>query len=94
MDYSSYENHEQLAELDRQIKTIDPNLGFGSFGLNGNRVTSVYVILLEKGNKPIIEKLLAIGFEKVRREKVKTDYSYWMRYDGYQMRARLAKYMR
>ena len=94
VDYTKYENHEQLAELDRQIKAIDPKLTFGGFGLDGNRVTSAFVSLLEKGNKPIIEKLLAIGFEKRWREKVKnTDY-YDPKYSGYQMRVRLAKYLR
>lgn len=94
MDYTKYENHEQLAELDRQLKAIDPELRLYGFSLNGNRVVRVDVLLMEKGNKPIIEKLLDIGFERKWREKAKTDYFNDQKYIGYQMRVRLAKYLR
>ena len=93
MDFEKYDNREQLAELERQIKAIDPKLTFGGFSLNGNRVTVVYVSLLEKGNKPVIEKLRAIGFEKDWREKVKNNDFYNPQYSGYQMRVRMAKHL-
>lgn len=94
MDYTKYENHEQLAELDRQIKAIHPKMRFNSVGIVGNRVVSVSVLLAEKGNKPLIEKLMAMGFENKRREKIKTYDLYHPRDISYRMQVRLTKYLR
>lgn len=86
--YTKYENAKDVAELERLIKSISPDLRITGIGIANNLVTRASVLVLEKGNKQVINKLLEMGFRKSWREKVRrhdgeTDYS------GYAFQVRL-----
>ena len=71
-DYEKYENREQLAELERQIKIIDPTLDVSGVHAEDNRVVTVYLTLRGTGKDEILEKLLGIGFVRGLRMRLPT----------------------
>jgi hypothetical protein len=81
-----YDNQNEVDAVAKRLQEIDPSLRLGSFTLDGNRVVAVGICITEKGNKPIINKLLEIGFKKVWREKVA---GYLAQYEGYSFRVRM-----
>lgn len=74
----SYKNQADVDKVKKLLESISPGLGI-SYYMTDNDFTTVHVIGLfvpEKGNKEIINKLLSIGFRKIRRRKVETGH-YW-----------------
>lgn len=78
-----YDNQNEVDAVAKRLQEVDPSLRIRAYSLSGNKVVSVEVALLERGNKHIINKLLEMGFEKAWREKVADIYT---SYSGYSFR--------
>lgn len=85
-----YENQAEIDELNRKLSEISPGLKVTGFTVVGNRVGTAFVWLLEKGNKKVIDQLIALGFRKVRRQMVRTS-DYWTLSTTYSMEVVLEK---
>ena len=71
-----YDNQDEIDELQQKLSEISPGLRVTGFTVWGNRAGTAFVYILEKGNKKVIDQLIALGFRKVRRQKVRTS-DYW-----------------
>lgn len=65
----SYDNAQQIEDLQKILYEISPELKLCGFTLDGNRATTAGISIPEKGNKDIIDKLLSMGFKKKRKSK-------------------------
>lgn len=70
-----YENQNEIDELRKAIALIDPGIKLQEFDLfpGTNRVKKAIIHLDEKGNKPLIDKLISIGFKKKARHRKRVD---------------------
>lgn len=70
-----YENQKEIDALQKAIAAIVPEIKLREFDLvpGTNVVRKVIVHLDEKGNKPIIDKLISIGFKKKARHRKRVD---------------------
>lgn len=74
----TYKNQADVDKVKKMLESISPGLRI-SYYMTGHEFTTVQNIGLyvpEKGNKEVINKLLSIGFKKIRRRKVE-DGGYW-----------------
>lgn len=80
-----YDNQNKIDKIERQVKRLDPSLRITSFGLDGDQVVSVGLIIPVKGNSSTIKKLEEQGWRKTRKEKVRTDNGWYIRnqYNGF-----------
>lgn len=80
-----YDNQNKIDKIERQVKRLDPSIRITSFEINGNQVVSVGLTIPIKGNSSTIKKLEEQGWRKIRKEKVRTDNSRYIRnqYDGF-----------
>lgn len=77
---SEYINQHEIDAVARELATISPELRIEGVSIRNDRAEAVYVRIMEKGNKPLIDKLLAAGFVKTYRKKV--DDGRYFAYDG------------
>ena len=85
--YEPYDNQVEIDELQRLVESVCPGLRISRYSMgvdNKNTVVAVRVTLEVKGNKKIIDKLVDIGFKKLRKRKRET-MRYWNMYEGYSM---------
>jgi hypothetical protein len=83
-----YDNQKEIDKINEEIKSIYPKLELSSFGIDGNTVISVGLILPVKGNSEIIKKLENIGFKKCYKYKKSEPFNSGYasgRYKGYSM---------
>ena len=90
--FERYSNSKDLEKLQEAVSTIAPELKLSFFTLNGDKAIRAGILIEEKGNKEIINKLYALGFEKTRREKVPSN-NYWSISESIKFRLRLEKWM-
>ena len=90
--FEEYSNSNDLEALDAAIKAIDPELKLSIFTLAGDKAVRAGLFIMEKGNKKIINKLYALGFEKTLREK-SNRYNYYSLNESVTFRLRLEKWM-
>ena len=90
--WEDYANCKEINELQNTLYSISPNLRLGGFTLSmGDKERASHAILVveEKGNKRIIEKLLSMGFRKIRRQRTRRHY--WDMADNYSFLLTLEK---
>lgn len=92
MMFDEYSNSEDLKELQEAVKAIAPDLKLSIFTLSEKKAIRAGLFILEKGNKAIINKLFALGFEKTLREKTHTN-NYWDINEPITFRLRLEKWL-
>lgn len=74
----SYKNQADVDKVKKLLERVSPKLRI-SYYMTDDAFTTVRVIGLyvpEKGNKEVINKLLSIGFRKIRRRKVENGHYY------------------
>ena len=92
--WEDYTNCKEINELQNTLYGISPNLKLAGFTLsNGDekRATHAMLVVEEKGNKRIIEKLLSMGFSKRRRQR--TSRHCWDMADNYSFLVTLEKHL-
>lgn len=88
-----YDNQVEIDELQQKLFEISPDLKLCEFNLRDNVAIRAILRIPEKGNKKVIDSLIALGFYKVCRGKMKT-YDGWTLYEGYSMIVVLEKPLR
>ena len=95
---SGYINQREVDAAAWELAAIDPKLKIEGVSSRNNRAIAVYVTLMEKGNKSLIDKLLAAGWVKSNRKKVAVEPGYGLvrstQYDGYSFALTLKKSLR
>lgn len=71
---NNYANQKQVDELQKIVDATTPGIKIQSFSVYDNRAIAAIVDIDEKGNKPVIKKLISIGFRKVARYKKPLPY--------------------
>ena len=82
----NYKNQADVDKVKKLLESISPELRISCYETD-YEFTTVHNIVLyvpEKGNKEIINKLLSIGFRKIRRRKVE-EGGYWNMSASYTM---------
>lgn len=72
-------NQDDVDKVKKLLESISPELRIGYYVMDSdvkNVVRNIGLYVPEKGNKEVINKLLSIGFMKMRRRKVE-DGHYW-----------------
>ena len=64
MDFSTYINADKLQEIEAKLQSIHPSLHIGGITSCKGVASRVDVIIKVGGNKGIIDKLLATGWNK------------------------------
>lgn len=92
-----YDNQKEIDKINEEIKSIHPKLELSSFGMDGNTIISVGLMLPVKGNSEVIKKLENVGFKKLYRQKssepFNSEYSSG-RYKGYSMYQKMSMDLR
>lgn len=70
--FENYENQADVDKVKKLIESISPGLRISYYGTDNEfkTVHNIGLYVPEKGNKEVINKLLSIGFRKIRRRKV------------------------
>lgn len=74
----SYKNQADVDKVKKLLESISPGLRISYYMLDDevDTVKNIGLYVPEKGNKEVINKLLSIGFRKIRRRKVESGH-YW-----------------
>lgn len=90
-DVKGYKNQADIDKVTQEIQTVQKDLALTRVTAGDDMVAlSVGLSVMEKGNKAIIEGLKALGFRRIRREKV-TERCVKSEYQGYKYRVILEK---
>lgn len=90
---SEYINQKEIDAVAQALRAISPELRIEGVSSRGGKAFAVYLTIMEKGNKPLIDKLLAIGFQKAHRRKFDDGRIFGTQYDGYSFRLTLRKFL-
>lgn len=85
--HEPYDNQADIDKVQRTVESISPGLRITShsFRWNTNTVIEVGVTLPVKGNKKVIDNLVAAGFRKGHKRKKEVFGHYWDMKAGYSM---------
>lgn len=89
---SEYINQREIDAVAEELRSISPELRIEGISARNGKAFAVDLTIMEKGNKPLIDKLLAIGFQRAHRRKFDDGRIFGTQYDGYAFRLTLRKF--